>query len=871
MVTPMQQHQEGETARGPNGEMAVFKGGQWVVQSASQPQGWQVQPMQSPSDQRADQRLSLAEDSAARAARNDERRIGMEAQTQDRQGINDESGLRDKFNALPEIREFPVVQSQYNIIRRMTNSSSPAGDLALVTAYMKMLDPGSVVREQEFSNAANAGGAAERAKALISDITGNGILTPKQRADFVAQARSVFEVQATTFNQRLGQYRTLAEGYGFAPDNIGQPVEIPPATPAEKPADPPFVEGDSPAAISAQPVPTEGPGSSEQEPFEITPNTPRELLVNLPKGLWIKTTDENGVTSVNRMAAHAYINEQGAQGDDTLPGGNARLHPTDLGDTARAFTSAAAEQVPFLDEAVVGAQAVLNGEDYSTARDRYRSMQAVDNGANRGARVAGGITGAGLSMVAPGGAVAGRFIGAAPELASGAVNIGGMALRGAMVGAGSGAVYGAGAADGGLKARMIGAGTGAIAGAVTGGALAGGGGAVGAMTAPRAATAPVGRPAQVSMLRDNGVSLTPGQRFGGIVKNVEDLAQRAPILGPAIRGARERGRDSLNRAVGNGALDAIGEGVPANVPVGGDMVGHVADRLGAEFDRAYSLVPQFAPDDQLIQGLTRIGQSKVDLPPATAQQFDAILGDRLSRLGNAPSGAQVGTIRSELQGVASGYLKSPDPAQQGLGRMLAEVSDEMDAAVGRASPEAGEILSRARDGYSDYIRLERASTAAGGRPFTPGQLETAVKASDGSVRRGAVGRGDARMQDLSRAAKDVMPDAFGNPGTADAVGLGALATGAVTAPVPTALAAGGLTAAATPYFLMGRKVLEKLPANASREAVQAAEQELQGLARQDPNVIQLTDELRRLYQGASGAAGGLVSGQATPRLMTGAN
>jgi len=34
MVTPMQ-HQEGEIARGPNGETAVFRGGQWVVQSSA--------------------------------------------------------------------------------------------------------------------------------------------------------------------------------------------------------------------------------------------------------------------------------------------------------------------------------------------------------------------------------------------------------------------------------------------------------------------------------------------------------------------------------------------------------------------------------------------------------------------------------------------------------------------------------------------------------------------------------------------------------------------------------------------------------------------------------------------------------------------
>jgi hypothetical protein len=368
-------------------------------------------------------------------------------------------------------------------------------------------------------------------------------------------------------------------------------------------------------------------------------------------------------------------------------------------------------------------------------------------------------------------------------------------------------------------------------------------------------TSPRGQ--QVRLLRDSGVSLTPGQQAGGMLGTFEDLAQRAPILGSAIRAARQRGVESMNRAKGNMALAPIGEGVPAGVDVGGDMVNYVQGRLGDQFDRAYSMVPELnVQEPVLLEGLSRIGMRKHDLPAHIRDQFDSIVSQRLERLqGAVASGEALGNIRSELNTLAGGYLRSPDKAQQDLGRMIADLGDELDGAITRANPEAGAILQNARSGYSDYIQLERASTAANGRPFSASQLENAIKASDGSVRHGAMGRNMAHGQDFANAAKTVMSDQFGNPGTADAYGLGALGVGFVTEPVTTTGIAAGLSAAATPYLMMGRRVIERLPANASRGQLEAAASELDSLARQDSNVVVLRDEIaRRLARAIPAAA-----------------
>lgn len=822
--------QEGDIATGPNGERAVFRGGQWTVE-AQAPQGQpgipNFVPFQSPADRRAEAAAARAEANADRVAQNDERRIQIEGRTADRQGVQDEIGLKTKFEGLPEVRAFPIVRGQYDIIRQMANDSSPAGDLALVTAYMKLLDPGSVVREQEFANAQNAGGIEDRARAQIASMTGNGILSEAQRADFVSKARGIYEVQATIYNGRVNEYRALAEQYGFTPDNIGQPIEI----------------DTSPVSVNRQNI------------TEDEANDPNLLVA---QGFRYDGGTDTWVRDPNAEQAN-----------------EARSQDTGIVRRADTFVRGIADGVTFglADEISAGANTLLpldrgtvSGFGEGGFRQAYDQNLAVARGADATdaqqmplTRGAGQLAGA---VAAPGAMASGRYIAAAPTMLS-------AAGRGAGVGAMAGAAYGAGSAEGPIESRIQGAQAGAMTGAVAGGVLGGGGRAVGdavggaargMMTSPRAQA--------VRTLRDNGVSLTPGQAIGGLPATVENLAQRAPILGPAIRGARERGVESLNRAVGNRALDHIGEGVPANVAAGGEMVGHVQQQLGAQFDRAYSLVPQFVPDEALGQGLARIGQQKVDLPPAMQQQFDSIIGERLSRLGEMPSGQQVGAIRTELNTLAAGYLRAQDPAQQGLGRMLTEVADELDGAVSRASPEAGQILSQAREGYSDYIRLERASTAAGGRPFSPGQLETAVRSSDGSVRRGAVGRGEARMQDLSSSARMVMPDQFGNPGTADGVGIGALGVGALAEPVTTAGVAAGLGAAATPYLMMGRRVVERLPANASREALQAAEAELDQLARQDSNVIVLKDEIARRIAQTVPAAAQQVSPEPR-RLMTG--
>ena len=441
--------------------------------------------------------------------------------------------------------------------------------------------------------------------------------------------------------------------------------------------------------------------------------------------------------------------------------------------------------------------------------------------------------------------------------ATGLLGRGVNAARGAVTAATQGAAYSL--ADRGTARERIGAADRSIApSALLGGVI---GAAAPVRAAPKA-------PTPQRTLKAAGVSLTPGQQIGGLAKSTEDLAQRAPILGPAIRGARERGVASLNRAVANRALQPLGEVVPPNVKNGHPAVSYVADRLGKEYDQAAAMVPQVVRDPEFNAALANINTQISELPADLGVQFKNILKNRLdSRFAGPISGQQLRTIQSEISGIAAKRSASEDGGQQALGDMLEGVSDELKNLLGRANPAAGEKIATANEGWSSYVRLRNAAARSNKNGiFTPSQLSTSVRMTDKSVGKGNVAKGQAVLQDLSGAASRLMPDAFGNPGTADAVGLGALGTMTLMNPIKGAGVAAGLTAAATPYMLMGRKIVTELPSTASRAEIESAVSQLAALAGKDPKVIPYQRMLEARLSRSAGLLGAYAnqSGPATP-------
>lgn len=88
--------------------------------------------------------------------------------------------------------DFDKIVGAFDRIKASAKDPSAAGDLALVFNFMKMLDPGSTVREGEFATAAKAAGLGERFIQLAAKVDSGEILSKNQRKDFLNQADKIF-------------------------------------------------------------------------------------------------------------------------------------------------------------------------------------------------------------------------------------------------------------------------------------------------------------------------------------------------------------------------------------------------------------------------------------------------------------------------------------------------------------------------------------------------------------------------------------------------------------------------------------------------------------------------------------------------------
>lgn len=126
--------------------------------------------------------------------------------------------LRDEFNT--QSKDFISVGDSYNTVKAAANDPSAAGDLSMIFAYMKMLDPTSVVREQEFANAQNAAGVPDRIRNQWNKVLNGERLNPDQRKDFITQARKVYEIRKQRNQAVVKRYTEIAKRNNVNPDDV---------------------------------------------------------------------------------------------------------------------------------------------------------------------------------------------------------------------------------------------------------------------------------------------------------------------------------------------------------------------------------------------------------------------------------------------------------------------------------------------------------------------------------------------------------------------------------------------------------------------------------------------------------------------------
>jgi hypothetical protein len=127
-------------------------------------------------------------------------------------------GIRKEFTA--QSKDFVTIRDSFNRVAASARDPSAAGDLALIFNYMKILDPGSVVRESEFATAQNAAGIPERLRSQYNRVLSGERLGDTQRTDFVNRARDLMKAQTNSQLALESEYRGIAQRAGIKEQDV---------------------------------------------------------------------------------------------------------------------------------------------------------------------------------------------------------------------------------------------------------------------------------------------------------------------------------------------------------------------------------------------------------------------------------------------------------------------------------------------------------------------------------------------------------------------------------------------------------------------------------------------------------------------------
>ena len=180
------------------------------------PEGVQTQPVDMTSPQITTQTGQVTQPAATQT-----QAPIVKKQAQSKQDIfKQEQDIRKDYINTPEVKAFNEMKTSFGQINAGLNSKSAAGDLTAATKFMKLLDPGSVVRESELYLAMNATGLIDRIANYKARLENGEVLNPKQREDFRNVANQLFKAAENTKLNYDKQYEDIAISNNLNPAKI---------------------------------------------------------------------------------------------------------------------------------------------------------------------------------------------------------------------------------------------------------------------------------------------------------------------------------------------------------------------------------------------------------------------------------------------------------------------------------------------------------------------------------------------------------------------------------------------------------------------------------------------------------------------------
>lgn len=166
-------------------------------------------PDESAMDQRAEQRDIERLDIAQRG----------EDRTEAKTGFDQARDLRQEFEKMPEVENIKTIMPFY--LTGLRSAPDPQGDIALTISFAKMLDPNSVVRQEEFNTIAETD---SKAGAIIAkwrkELQGDGTYRPEVRERLRNQMIQQFDLVQQSYNSQRDRYAQIAEQFGVDPSTV---------------------------------------------------------------------------------------------------------------------------------------------------------------------------------------------------------------------------------------------------------------------------------------------------------------------------------------------------------------------------------------------------------------------------------------------------------------------------------------------------------------------------------------------------------------------------------------------------------------------------------------------------------------------------
>ena len=417
-------------------------------------------------------------------------------------------------------------------------------------------------------------------------------------------------------------------------------------------------------------------------------------------------------------------------------------------------------------------------------------------------------------------ALGAEIAGSLPTALAGGAGLARLGVKGAAKIAGlEGAAYGFGAGEGGFGERAKSAAVGGVVGAGTG-------------KLADAIFPKVGDAAR-KLMRE-GVRLTPGQRVGGLTKELEERATSLPFIGDVIEAGQQNAMDDFNRAAMNVALKELpddtlqdqallvalqSDGTLSRINSTIRMLGKRSKKVpkgkvgqeAYEFakdqvDEAYAkVIPKLRANvgSDFEDGLVKIIQENAaDLGEDGLKKFQAklskILASKVTSEDKILRGDILKTVDSDLGFEATKFLKSSVASERDLGAALSSVQTLLRDSMEGTSPQANREYKKVQSAFRTLLPVRKAVVAASTKrgTFTPAQLLRGSKAVDQSRDKIATATGKAPQQSLATDAQEVIGRTIPDSGTAERVMTGLLLNRLRTNPLST-IGGGGAALGAT--------------------------------------------------------------------------